>query len=285
MVVGFAKYLGGRLVAGAKSIGDAVVQSGVKSVSAIVDSGKAVKDFATKVVTDAADKFRGHFSDDVPGGDDASTLPAVEPLQIELRLALEPADRKFIDLLRMMSPAHGRDGDPLPPLPPEASWASSEKTLLQLSLTYDEWPGARRDDGKQLMRWRPASDRSLKVQVGSYSRAADTQKLMQHVHARAEGVRAALVSLGEARRGGSATTTRRRSRAPSATCSTPRPTRLSTCTAIRRAACPSSSRCSRARRRSRGRSRRRRRRSTCAPTTKCGGSTRTRARLCSRRCT
>ena len=67
------------------------------------------------------------------------------------------------------------DGDPLPPLPPEASWASSEKTLLQLSLTYDEWPGARRDDGKQLMRWRPASDRSLKVQVGSYSRAADTR--------------------------------------------------------------------------------------------------------------
>ena len=199
MVVGFAKYLGGRLVAGAKSIGDAVVQSGVKSVSAIIDSGKAVKDFATKVVTDAADKFRGHFSDDVPGGDDASTLPAVEPLQIELRLALEPADRKFIDLLRMMSHrATVDDGDPLPPLPPEASWASSEKTLLQLSLTYDEWPGARRDDGKQLMRWRPASDRSLRVQVGSYSRAADTQKLMQHVHARAEGVRAALVSLGEA---------------------------------------------------------------------------------------
>ena len=186
MVVGFAKYLGGRLVAGAKSIGDAVVQSGVKSVSAIIDSGKAVKDFATKVVTDAADKFRGHFSDDVPGGDDASTLPAVEPLQIELRLALEPADRKFIDLLRMMSHrATVDDGDPLPPLPPEASWASSEKTLLQLSLTYDEWPGARRDDGKQLMRWRPASDRSLRVQVGSYSRAADTQKLMQHVHARA----------------------------------------------------------------------------------------------------
>ena len=153
----------------------------------------------TVVVTDAADKFRGHFSDDVPGGDDASTLPAVEPLQIELRLALEPADRKFIDLLRMMSHrATVDDGDPLPPLPPEASWASSEKTLLQLSLTYDEWPGARRDDGKQLMRWRPASDRSLKVQVGSYSRAADTQKLMQHVHARAEGVRAALVSLGEA---------------------------------------------------------------------------------------
>ena len=55
MVLGFAKYLGGRLVAGAKSIGDAVVQSGVKSVSAIVDSGKAVKDFATKVVTDVAD--------------------------------------------------------------------------------------------------------------------------------------------------------------------------------------------------------------------------------------
>ena len=199
MVLGFAKYLGGRLVAGAKSIGDAVVQSGVKSVAAIVDSGKAVKDFATKVVTDAADKFRGHFSDDVPGGDDASTLPAVEPLQIELRLALEPADRKFIDLLRMMSHrATADDGDPLPPLPPEASWASSEKTLLQLSLTYDEWPGARRDDGKQLMRWRPSSDRSLKVQLGSYSRAADTQKLMQHVHARAEGVRAALVSLGEA---------------------------------------------------------------------------------------
>ena len=73
MVLGFAKYLGGRLVAGAKSIGDAVVRSGVKSVSAIVDSGKAVKDFATKVVTDAADKFRGHFSDDVPGGDDASS--------------------------------------------------------------------------------------------------------------------------------------------------------------------------------------------------------------------
>ena len=88
------------------------------------------------------------------------------------------------------------------------------------------------------MRWRPASDRSLKVQVGSYSRAADTQKLMQHVHARAEGVRAALVSLGEAEARRLCHDDAKAIEGAIRDVSTRQPTRLSTCTAIRRAACP-----------------------------------------------